>query len=622
MARRELTSGGRSGRLALLAVAIVLLAGITWGVAGALAASPAASPSSAPGQVVLKLGWTSEPDNLNVFVGYEATAWEIWALNYDYLFGSGTHNQPTLDLANVFPSLQNGGISADGKIWTIHIRGGVKFQDGTPLTAADVAFTYNYIIKNNIAQYTTYMAGILKAKALDPTTVQFTCAHPMALGFMETQSVPILPEHIWSKVSPQAATTSYGNKAPLVGSGPFQVVKIVKGSYIEMDKNPTYWGPKPAIDKIFFEVYQDPETMVTDLDAGRLDGAWGIPVAQFQQLKSAAGLKAIAYPYYGLDDVEFNCYDKPTSLGNPVLRDWRFRNALNYAVDRQRLCDISYNGLAEPGTTILLPNTWVNPDYHWQPAAGQAYTFDLTKAGQLLTAAGYPLKNGVRVNKQGKPIVLRLETLADDAAKQSSAKLITGWFQQLGLKIKLSVIDSGALDAAMTNMKGSAYAPDFDIVLWDLIGNYDPGQTMYYFTTSQLGINNDYYWSNPTYDKLAVDQASAVDPLKRKDIIWQMQQIMYQQTPDIVLNYPENLEAVNTSRWTGWAPLWVTSGPVWNCQGNIASYLALRPVVSSSGSGGSSTGALIAVAVVVVIVIAGIVFVVSRRRRQHVDVEV
>ncbi len=201
----------------------------------------------------------------------------------------------------------------------------MKFQDGMPLTAADVAFTYNYIIKNNIAQYTTYMAGIKKAKELDPTTVQFTCAHPMAVGFMETQSVPILPQHIWSHVSPQAATTSYGNKAPLIGSGPFQTVTIVKGSYIEMDRNPNYWGPKPAIDKIFFEVYQDAETMVTDLDAGRLDGAWGVPVAQFQQLKSARGLKAIAYPYYGLDDLEFNCYDKPTSMGNPVLRDWRFR---------------------------------------------------------------------------------------------------------------------------------------------------------------------------------------------------------------------------------------------------------------------------------------------------------
>ena len=76
----------------------------------------------------------------------------------------------------------------------------------------------------------------------------------------------------------------------------------------------------------------------------------------------------------------------------------------------------------------------------------QPYTFDLAKANQLLTAAGYPLKNGVRLNKQGKPIVLRLEVPTDTPAEQIEAKLITGWLQQLGLKIKLSVVDSGALE--------------------------------------------------------------------------------------------------------------------------------------------------------------------------------
>ena len=87
----------------LLVLALVLLGGIIWGLGSALAASPAASPSSSAGQVVLKLGWTQEPDNLNVFIGYQVTSWEIWALNYDYLFGSGNHNQPTLDLAMSFP---------------------------------------------------------------------------------------------------------------------------------------------------------------------------------------------------------------------------------------------------------------------------------------------------------------------------------------------------------------------------------------------------------------------------------------------------------------------------------------------------------------------------------------
>ena len=621
MARRLRSSCEGRSRFVLLFMALVLTAGITWGLTGALAASPTVSPSPPAAGVTLHLGWTEEPDNLNVFVGAYASDWEIWALNYDYLFGSGQHNQPTLDLASEFPTQANGGISADGKVWTIHIRSGVKFQDGVPLTAADVAFTYNYVIKNDMTQYTTYIAGIKSAKALDSTTVQLTCAHPMTTGLMESQSVPILPQHIWAHVPPNAAQSSYTVKLPLVGSGPFQTVRYVKGNYVEMVRNPTYWGPKPTIDKIYFEVYQDAETMVSDFNAGRLDGLWGIPVAQFEQLKDAKGVKAIAYPYYAFDDLEFNCSTSRYSTGNPVLRDWRFRNALNYAIDKQRLCDIAYNGLAQPGTTILLPGTWVDPDYHWQPPANQLYTFDPTKAGQLLTAAGYPLKNGVRLNKQGKPIVLRLEVPTDKTAEQTAAKLITGWLHQLGLKITLSVVDSGTLESAMGNTHGSAWAPDYDMVAWDLVGIFDPGQTMNYFTSSQFGLNNDYYWSTPTYDKLAVAQASAVDPQQRKAILWRMQQIMYQQTPDIVMTYPDDLEAVNTTRWTGWTPLWGTSGPVWNLQGNIESYLHLRPVTVSTATGGGSSAAVIVAVVVAVIIAAGIVLLVVRRRRR-VEVEV
>ena len=617
------SSQSRRVRLALLALAALLVAGMVVGLTDALAVSPAASPSSAPGEVVLHLGWTSEPDNLNPFVGYMSECWEIWALNYDYLFTSGQHNAPALDLASQFPTQQNGGISADGKVWTIHLRSGVKWQDGQPLTAADVAFTYNYVIKNNMSQYTTYIAGIRSAKALDPTTVQLVCAHPMATGFMETQSVPILPEHIWSHVSPTAAGSNYAVKLPLVGSGPYQVVAFKKGSYIEMDRNPGYWGPKPAVAKIFFEIYQDADTMVSDFRSGTLDGVWGVPPAQFQQLKSVAGVKAIAYSYYALDDIEFNCYDNAASKGNPVLRDWKFRNALNYAIDRQRLCAIAYDGLAQPGSTILPPGTWVDPDYHWQPAASQAYAFDLAKAGELLTAAGYPLENGVRVDKHGKPIALRLAVPSDNSNQQTEAKLITGWLRQLGLKITMSAEDSGALYSAMADMKGSTMTPDFDIVVWDLVGNYDPGQTMYYFTTSQFDMNNLYFWSDKTYDKLAVDQASALDPQQRKDIIWQMQQIMYQQTPDVVLNYPEDLEAVNTAKWTGWTGLWgAAGGPVWNCQGNIESYLHLRPAVATAANSGGSHGALIAIAVIVaLIVVAAIVLVLRRGRGRQAELE-
>jgi len=596
----------------LLLLALVLLGGLTWGLATTFATSPPPSPSS--GNVVLRLGWTEEPDNLNVFIGYQDTSYEIWALNYDTLFGAGDRNQPTLNLVDQWPTTQNGGISDGGKVWTMHIRSGVRFDDGTPLTAADVAFTYNYIIKNKLANLLNYVQGIETVTALNPTTVRFVCAHPMATGYMETYSIYILPKHIWEHVSPEAAVTSYGDKPPIIGSGPFETVGYVKGSYIKMVRNPYYWGRKPVIDTIYFEAYQNADTMVNDLEKGRLDGAWGIPVGEFKLLGSVKGVKAIAYPFYDWSYLEFNCYNQPSSLGNPVLRDPKFRQALNYAVDKQRLCALAYSGLATPATTIISPNTWTNPDYHWQPPASAAYTLDLARASQMLTAAGYPLKNGVRLNKQGKPIVLRLWATTDQPPCQIEAKLIAGWLQQLGLTIKLSVIDSGTLTADIYNQHGTSWAPNFDLVVWWWTGYFDPGQTLNALTTPEIGNLDEPYWSDPQYDQLAVAQASAVDVQQRAKIIWQMQQVMYQQSPWIPLTYLDNLEAYNTTRWTGWTREFNGAGGAWELEGNDSSYLDLRPVTAATTSSSGSSATLVVVVVVVVIVVGGATLVVVRRR--------
>jgi peptide/nickel transport system substrate-binding protein len=612
MKRRSL-AGVRGVALLLLLAAPT--AGLVWGLATAFASS--ASPPPGAGAVTLRLGWTEEPDNLNPFIGYQNETYEIWALNYDLLFGYGDRNQPTLDLAAQFPTKANGGISPDGLTWTIKIRSGVKWQDGVPLTAADVAFTFDYIVKNQMANFTNSTFGIKSATALDPTTVRIVCSRPKA--DLESMWVPIIPKHIWEHVSPQVASTSYAVKLPLVGSGPFQTVAFKKGTYIHLVRNPSYWGPKPAIDDIYFEIYQDADTMVTDLKSGGLDGAWGIPQAQFSALESDPSFKSIAYSYYNWDYLEFNCYDKSTSLGNPVLRDWRFRNALNYALDKQQLVQVGYEGYAKPATTIIPPGIWTNPDYHWQPPADQVYDFDLAKASQLLTQAGYKLSpGGVRLNKQGKPIVLRLYTSTDSDQNQTEAKVIAGWLDRLGLKIVLSVVDPGTLDADIYDEHGTTWTPDFDLVVWSWTGYYDPGQTLVCFTTPQIGSLDEPFWTNARYDALNDMQASTIEPQARKTAIWQMQQLMYKQTPWIPLTYPDYLEAANTTKWTGWQQMFGGTGPAFNTEGFIGSYLHLRPQAASSSGGGSHSAALV-VSVVAVAAAVVIGVVVLRRRRPQAE---
>ena len=297
-----------------------------------------------------------------------------------------------------------------------------------------------------------------------------------------------------------------------------------------------------------------------------------------------------------------------------MLRDWHFRNALNYAIDRQKLCSIAYNGLATPGTTIIPPHTFFDPDYHWQPTAAQTYGFDPAKASQLLSAAGYPLKGGVRLNKQGKPITLRLYSPTDSDANQVDARLIAGWLEKLGIKIRLSVVDDGALTSDIYNAHGNVWKPDFDLVVWDWTGYYDPGQTLSCLTTSEIGSLNEPFWSDRAYDALNPVQASTIDPQARQAAIWQMQQIMYEQSPWIVLAYPDYLEAYNTSRWTGWQQMFAGTGPAFYTEGFTGSYLTLRPRTAASGGGGSRSTVLIALGVAAAVVVVALVVFVLRRR--------
>ncbi len=598
--------------------AVVLAGGEVAPAAGSTSPSPSSSSAAA---ATLRVGWTADPDNLSPFIGVETAAFEVLQLTYDRLFGFGVEGKPIPQLATELPTKENGGISADGLTWTVHIRPGVKWQDGRPLTAEDVAFSYNLIIDNKLTSYLQAVKDIKHVDAVDDTTVVFHMSAPKA--DMLYVIVYVIPEHIWSKVKPSTLERSYNAKMPIVGSGPFQITYYKRGDYTELVRNPDYWGNdvpgwgSAHVDRIIFQAYTNPDTMTQDLRTGALDAAQGVPSAQFPMLQSAPGIKAIAYNFINWDYVDYNCYDSPYSGGNPVLRDPKFRVALDYAIDRDRIAQLVYDGRAKPGYTMINSDTWRDPDFHWQPPEGTLRSYDPAKAKELLDAAGYKDTNGdgIREDKKGKPIVLRLWALAESTSTQGEGKLLAGWFESIGLKIKFEVVDNGVASDAMYAWKGNNPAPDYDMILWFWDGYYDPGSTLQCFTTSQIGWWNEVYWSNAEYDALCDQQGQELDPQKRAEQIRKMQELMYAENPQNVLTYFDYLQAVNTDRWTGWTPYYSADGPVFY-NGMIKSYLDVRPkTAAAAASSGSSNAALISAVIAAAVLVGIFVLVLLRRRR-------
>jgi len=608
---------GRRFVIVGIAAACLLAGGVAFGLANAMASSPSASPAAAK-TLVVKIGWQEDPDSLNPFIGYAQSAYEIWSLNYDDLVDIGPDGNFVPELATSVPTVQNGGISKDGKVWTFKLRSGVKWQDGQPLTAKDVAFSYNYMIQNKMANYASATAAIVRAVVVDPLTVRLICSRPKA--DMLSSYVPILPEHIWSKISKHAAENTFTNPPPIIGSGPFETVAFKKGNYVLMKRNPYWWGPKPAIDEIDFENYTNSDSMYEDLTTGTIDGAVELSPADFGKLTTNKSFKALAYNFFFWDYVDLNCYDGP-SLGNPVLRDPAFRRALATAIDEQTIINIAYHGLAEPGTTIMNPHQWFNPDYHWEPTGADKFTFNMQKANQMLTAAGYPLVNGVRLNKQGKPIVLRLWARSESEPSEIEGKLLTGWWKELGLRIVLSSVDESYIDSQFWNEVHGHFTPDFDMYLWDWDGYVDPGADLQTFTTAQIGNWNEPCWSNPEFDRLYTEQETTLDPAKRQQIIWQMQKLLYDAAGMIVLTYPDHLEAYNVAKWTGWTRNQRGTGAAFYTSYNRATYLNLRPVAGKGGSSKKGTWISAGVALCLVAVASGVWYWSRVRSRGSRDAE-
>jgi ABC-type transport system substrate-binding protein len=152
--------------------------------------------------------------------------------------------------------------------------------------------------------------------------------------------------------------------------------------------------------------------------------------------------------------------------------------------------------------------------------------------------------------------------------------------------------------------------------LWNYDGYADPGDTLASFTTAQIENWNEPCWSNAEYDSVVNEANTTLDPQKRKELVWRAQQIFYEQSPEIATDYPDKLEAVNTSRWDGWTRMYGGRGAAFYTSYVRDSYLNLKPKAAVAGdSGGAGTTTLAVIGAVVALVVVVVVWLALRRRR-------
>jgi peptide/nickel transport system substrate-binding protein len=524
----------------------------------ALAVAACGGTSSGGGEVkqggVFRMGSNSTIDSLNPFVAFNGDAYTTFEYIYPYLVQFNPKLQFIADFARTWQH------NPDGTVWTFHTQPNAKWSDGKPLTAADAAWTYNTILKYQngaTANSAGYVAHMKSATAPNATTVVLTYKRPVANVLSQVQQVPILPEHIWGKYATGngKAMTRFSNGAPIVSGGPFILDKYTPKQIALFKRNPSFYGPKPHIDGFGLQFFGTTDAMITALKSHQLDGVEvPVPPTSVATLK-AAGFVVRSTPSTTFDDFIINANPKQDpshrELLNPLLRQ-----AFDYAIDRQAIIKTSLLGYGTAGSSIIGPATG-----RWYDPAIKPPPFDLAKANQLLDQAGYKMgPNGLRV-ANGHPMsytIIVPDTMAN-SYEQRSFQIMQGDFKKIGVKLTEKTLDdSAAYDAILANNY-----KNFELSLWDWGPYPDPDFMLSVLTCVSWNVWNDTGYCSKTYDNMYQAQSAAIDPAKRQQIVYQMQQMVASQRIYVVIDYPDSIEA-HSPTWTdlpliGDASFWAAS---------------------------------------------------------------
>ena len=426
--------------------------------------------------------------------------------------------------------------NADKTQLTLHIRDGVKWNDGKPMTADDVAFTFNLLKEHPELDIDALWASALTSVTASGSDVVVSFNGPASTYFYYVAGhTPIVPEHVWGSGDVAKDPVKYQDKKP-VGTGPYEV-NPCSANNIAYTANKDYWQPGlPKVAKVNYPAYTDNQPANTDLASG--EAQYG---GQF--------IPGIEKAYAARDKANHHYWFPPTTnvalyfnMQHPVTGDLNVRQALAYAIDREQVSKIGESGYqpAANQSGVVTPtfDKWYDKDL----AAKYDYSVDKDKAAQLLSASGYSPSN---------PLKLSVITISGYTDWDASLAEIKQELAPLGVQLSID-------DLAGETFNDRISKGDFDLAYWSQVGGagpyYEFRQILHSENTAPLGQDapsNYGRYSNPAVDK-ALDDFAAADEATQMQLLSTVQEAMLRDVPVIPTTESVQWYEYNTKNFTGW----------------------------------------------------------------------
>jgi peptide/nickel transport system substrate-binding protein len=501
-----------------------------------LAMGAAFQVQAAPAGGVLRIGIDVDAGTLDPRLANDTTARRVIEQVYDGLIELDPQLRPR-------PVLAESWTEVSPTVWTFKLRAGVRFHDGSTLTAEDVVYTFETILNPAFrAPLRGLYIPISKIEAVDAQTVRFTLSAPYA------PLLKYLDMGIVSKRAAEALGAEYANRP--MGTGAFKFVSWQRNSRIVLEANPHYFRGAPKLNQVIFNVIPDNTTRAAALESGDVDLIHSpLSPQDVARLKTNARVNVIEMTGLGITYLNMNMVD-------PVIRDVRVRRALAALIPQQTIVRQIYQSMDRPANSMLLP-AWagIYTDDITQPGT------DIARARALLAEAGWRDSNNDRILDQGgRNLSIVIRTHSEDPNRIQVVELLVSIFRSYGIDARAEITAFPALLQALLS-------GNYQVTLVGWLGLVDPDRGMYnQFSTK--GSSNWEKYNNPRVDALLEEGRQKSNPTERARIYREVARIIASDLPYYVLTYQGYVVGINR-RVSGFVPnpggyfrsLWVTSVP-------------------------------------------------------------